>query len=34
MAEHINGLITDSEYDKILKRFTNKLLVKYLMPLE
>lgn len=34
IAGHINGIITESEYDKILKRFGNKILVKYLKPLK
>ena len=34
IAGHINGIITDSEYNKILKRFGDKLLAQYLKPLE
>ena len=30
---HIHGAITDSEYDKILKRFSDKILVGHLKPL-
>lgn len=33
VAAHIHGCITDSEYDKILKRFQKKL-VMFLEPLE
>ena len=34
VCAHIHGCITDSEYDKILKRFQTKILVKYLKPLD
>lgn len=34
VCAHIHGCITDSEYDKILKRFQNKILVKNLKPLD
>ena len=32
VAAHIHGVITDSEYDKILQRFQKKILVKNLKP--
>lgn len=31
---HIHGVITDSEYDRILQRFQKKILLKYLERLE
>ncbi len=34
VCAHIHGCITDSEYDKILKRFQSKILVKNLKPLD
>lgn len=30
VCAHIHGVITDSEYDKILKRFQDKILIKNL----
>lgn len=33
VAAHIHGVITDSEYDKILQRFQKKILLKNLRPL-
>lgn len=32
VAAHIHGVITDSEYDKILQRFQKKILLKNLKP--
>ena len=32
VAAHIHGVITDSEYDKILQRFQKKILLKNLRP--
>ena len=34
VCAHIHGCITDSEYDKILRRFQAKILVKNLKPLK
>lgn len=34
VAAHIHGVITDSEYDKILQRFQKKILVKNLRPMK
>ena len=34
VCAHIHGCITDSEYDKILRRFQTKILIKNLRPLE
>ena len=34
VCAYIHGCITDSEYDKILRRFQTKILVKNLKPLE
>lgn len=33
-CSHIYGVITDSEYDKILKRFQDKILIKKLKKME
>ena len=33
VCAHIHGCITDSEYDKILRRFQQKILIKKLKPL-
>ena len=33
VAAHIHGCITDGEYDKILRRFQQKILVTLLNPL-
>lgn len=33
VCAHIHGCITDSEYDKILRRFQQKILLKNLKPL-
>lgn len=34
VCAHIHGVITDSEYDKILKRFQDKILIKNLKKME
>lgn len=34
VAAHIHGIITDSEYDKILQRFQKKILAKNLKPMK
>lgn len=34
VCSHIHGVITDSEYDKILKRFQDKILIKNLKKME
>lgn len=34
VAAYIHGVITDSEYDKILRRFQQKILLKNLKPLK
>lgn len=34
VAAHINGCITDAEYDRILRRFQNKILVANLKPIK
>lgn len=34
VCAHIHGVITDSEYDKILKRFQDKILIKNLKRIE
>lgn len=31
---HIHGCITDGEYNKILERFTRKVITKHLKPIE
>lgn len=31
---HIHGIITDSEYDRILQKFQKKILLKYIKRLE
>ena len=33
LCAHIHGVITDGEYDKILRRFQQKILTKRLKPL-
>jgi hypothetical protein len=33
VCAHIHGCITDGEYDKILRRFQQKILIKRLKPL-
>jgi hypothetical protein len=33
VCAHIHGCITDGEYDKILRRFQQKILIKMLKPL-
>lgn len=33
VCAHIHGCITDGEYDKILRRFQQKILIKKLKPL-
>lgn len=33
ICAHIHGCITDAEYDKILRRFQKKILIKMLEPL-
>lgn len=33
ICAHIHGCITDREYDKILQRFQEKMIVKNLIPL-
>lgn len=34
VGAHIHGCITDGEYDKILRRFQQKVLIKRMKPLE
>ena len=34
VCAHIHGCITDAEYDRILRRFQQKILLKKLKPLE
>ena len=34
VCAHIHGCITDAEYDRILRRFQQKILIKKLKPLE
>lgn len=34
VAAHIHGCITDKEYDRILSRFQQKILIKNLKPLK
>lgn len=34
VCAHIHGVITDGEYDKILRRFQQKILIKRLKPLK
>lgn len=34
VCAHIHGCITDGEYDKILRRFQTKILIKNVKPLE
>jgi len=34
VCAHIHGCITDGEYDKILRRFQTKILLKNIKPLE
>jgi hypothetical protein len=34
VAAHIHGVITDSEFDKILQRFQKKILLKHLKKLD
>lgn len=34
VCAHIHGCISDCEYDKIIRRFQQKILLKYMEPME